>query len=86
LSEVPANITLEIDSLVFENLSPYDARRAAASFEVAMSGLISDKGLPRGWQPGAATDLDLSGFEGAGRRPHGLGEALAWFIWQRADR
>jgi hypothetical protein len=86
MSIVPANIVLEIDSLTFADLSPHDARRAAASFENTMTVLISDQGLPRAWQTGSASDLDLSGFENSNEHPIGLGESLAQFIYQRADR
>ena len=65
MSKAPANLNLEIDNLVFEGLSGHDARQAAAAFETTMTGLLSDRGLPKSWQSGVGIDLDLSGFDGA---------------------
>ena len=86
MSKAPANLNLEIDNLVFEGLSGHDARQAAASFETTMTALLSDRGLPKSWQSGGGIDLDLSGFDGAADRPHTMGEALAHFIYHRANR
>ena len=86
MSRVSGTVTLEIDRLVFDGLSRHEARQAAASFETTLSGLITAHGLRRSWQSTAPVDLDLEGFDGAGGRPHILGEALARFLYERADR
>lgn len=87
MSGISDNISLEIESIVFEGLSSHDARQAASSFERTLTGLITDRGLPRSWQAASdEVDLDLSGFDAAGDRPYVLGETLARFIYDRADR
>ena len=87
MTEISGNISLEIESIIFEGLSSHDARQAASSFEKTLTGLITDCGLPLSWQSTAdEVDLDLSGFDAVLDRPIALGETLARFIYERADR
>ncbi len=83
-----APVELHIEELVFEGLSPAEARRAGAALQAELARLFSERGLPAGFRGCSAVEtldggvIDLR----PGLRPEAVGQLVAQRLYERFSK
>ena len=80
-------IRVDVEHVVFEGLSPAEARAATASFRAELQRLLETGGVPDAWNAaGARPVLRLNASWAPGSRPAEIGRGLARGIVQGDER
>ena len=79
------NIQLQIEQLVLDGIPYSQRRRVAAALEQALTQLLTEQGLPAGWQGDALPTIgpiDVSGHS----RPETIGQQVAQSVYQQLSQ